>query len=185
MKRNAIALICMALVALAVFVPAQLAGLLSPARPVSDVAAEQVGDSNGHGSPGSQPGASADVPDDSADESGNAAGGSASAKPEYMPGEMLVGLSDGATVDQLNARLAELDYVATKAVSEDDVSFGFVKLELAQGVDVSDAMERIAREDVVASAEPSPLLVWPMVALSIAALIMGIWGESVLGLFGL
>ncbi len=40
-------------------------------------------------------------------------------------------------------------------------------------------------QEAVASAEPSPLLVWPMVALSIAALIMGIWGESVLGLFGL
>lgn len=73
---------------------------------------------------------------------------------EHVPGTVLVGIADGVTVDQVNERLAQLDYVATKQVSEDDVMFGFVKLDLAADIAVEDAVAQLEAADFTSAAQP-------------------------------
>ena len=73
----------------------------------------------------------------------------------YEEGVVLVRLCDGVTAADLNTRLAELDYIATKSVSDDDVVSGYVALDLAAGVSVAEAERRIVEEDVVAGAQPN------------------------------
>ena len=73
---------------------------------------------------------------------------------EYVPETVLVGIADGTTIDQVNERLAQLDYVATKSVSEDDVMFGYVKLDLAEGVQVEDAIAQLEATDFASAAQP-------------------------------
>lgn len=73
---------------------------------------------------------------------------------EHVPGTVLVGIADGVTVDQVNERLAQLDYVATKQVSEDDVMFGFVKLDLAADIAVEDAVAQLEAADFTSATQP-------------------------------
>ena len=74
---------------------------------------------------------------------------------EYEQGVMLVGLQDDATAEQLNARLAALDYIATKQVADDDITLGYVALDLAAGVGMDEAESRIADEPLVKAAQPN------------------------------
>ena len=73
---------------------------------------------------------------------------------EYVEGTVLVGLADGVTVEQVNEQLVQLDYVATKAVSEDDLLFGYVKLDLMPGVDTKEAIARLRQLETMADAQP-------------------------------
>ena len=76
---------------------------------------------------------------------------------DHEEGVVLVELRNGVTADELNERLALLDYVATKQVVDKDVSFGFVTLTLADGVSVEDAQSRIVDEnsDIILAAQPN------------------------------
>ena len=150
MKKNVIAVICTAVIAMAIVLPAGLQGMLDPGSAVVDDVVAQDVPAATPDEPSGEP-ADATVPEGGADESAADAIGDQ----EYVSGVMLVGLQDGVSIDELNARLATLDYVTTKAVTEDDVVYGYVELGLADGVDVADAMSRIAGEDFVAAAQPN------------------------------
>ena len=154
MKKNIVAIICAALVAVAFLVPAGLQGLFNPKVPATEVKPAQTTEPQAEGGTagGAVNAGGAAAPDDAAPEP---SGGNPPDQPEYVPGEILVGLADGVTADQLNARLADLDYVATRSVSEDDVTFGYVKLQLADGVTVEDANARITSEPLIEAAQPN------------------------------
>ena len=74
---------------------------------------------------------------------------------EHDPDTVIVGIADGVTLDQVNERLATLDYVATKSVSEDDVFYGYMQLDLAEGVRVEDAVARLEVADFTSAAQPN------------------------------
>ena len=153
MKRNVIALICAAVVAVALLVPAGLQGLFAPKVPAGVTPTQTTSPQDRGGVPDGT--ASATSAAGSGEAASEPTGGTPPDQPEYVPGEILVGLADGVTVDQLNARLADLDYVATKSVSEDDVTFGYVQLQLADGVTVEDANARITSDPLIEAAQPN------------------------------
>lgn len=149
MKRNAIAIACAAVLAVALLLPAGLMGKLQPESAMRDKIALEVADPNASQqatAPEQQEQLVAeddDPSDDSSDE------------PEYVPGVVLVGIADDASIDQVNERLQQLDFVSTKAVSEDDLLYGYAELELAEGVSVGDAMTRLQDEEFVAVSQPN------------------------------
>ena len=162
MKKNAIALICASVLAVALLLPAVFSGVPNPASPVVNTATTQSKTANDQGknssadNPSTNNATTASNGSEGENEAGGeTAGGSPSARPEYVPGEMLVKLGDGVTVGQLNDRLAELDYVATKSISEEDVTLGYVELKLAEGVSVEDATARVADEKLIGAAQPN------------------------------
>ena len=106
--------------------------------------AETVGDPSGTQDAGQQGGPRASYNVETDEETGA----------EYVEGAVLVGLADGVTVEQVNEQLAQLDYVATKAVSEDDLVFGYVKLNLMPGVDTKEALARLQQLETMADAQP-------------------------------
>lgn len=154
-KRNLIALLCAAVVAVALLLPAGLQGKVAPSNAVSEVVMGQMSDQETPIELGVSPDAAVlpETPEEPV-----AAGeqsGDPPKEPEYVPGEILVGLADGVTVDQLNEQLASMDYVTTRGVSEDDVVFGYVKLELVEGVSVEDATIRSENEPLLKAAQPN------------------------------
>ena len=68
---------------------------------------------------------------------------------------MLVELPEGMSASDLSARLSELDFVATKSVSDEDVALGWVTLELQPGQDVAEAVTLLEESGAVASAQPN------------------------------
>ena len=73
----------------------------------------------------------------------------------YRASEALVRLADGVTADELNARLATLDYVTTTSIDKGDVALGWVKLALASETDVADAMTQLEELGCIESAQPN------------------------------
>lgn len=61
----------------------------------------------------------------------------------YVHDEVLIALDDGANADDVNAALAAQDAVLTKDVSDQDLSAGFVKVELAGGASVDDSIRTL------------------------------------------
>lgn len=156
LKKNLIALVCAAVVAVALLLPAGLQGKIAPSSPVSQVALEQASDQVTSDNQGEGSSAAVSPVDyqEPAPDSGQS-GGEPPDEPEYVPGEILVGLDDGVTAEQLNAQLGSMDYVATRSVSEDDIMLGYVKLELAEGVSVEEAAARVKDEPLVKGAQPN------------------------------
>ena len=74
---------------------------------------------------------------------------------DYVPGSVLVELDAGTTVEDLNKKISQLDYIATEHVAEGDVVFGYVELALADGVHVEDALSRISAEGFASAAQPN------------------------------
>jgi len=156
LKKNLIALVCAAVVVVALLLPAGLQGKIAPSSPVSQVALEQASDQVTPDNQGEGSSAAVSPVDrqEPAPDSGQS-GGEPPDEPEYVPGEILVGLDDGVTAEQLNAQLGGMDYVATRSVSEDDIMLGYVKLELAEGVSVEEAAARVKDEPLVKGAQPN------------------------------
>lgn len=134
MKKNAIAIACAAVIALVLVLPLGLAGLLRPQAAVTNQGATQ--DS------GQSASAQAVVPEqqETSAEAASDSSGNSPDEPEYVPGVVLVGISDDASIDQVNERLQQLDYVATKSVSEEELLYGYAEITLAEGVEVDDAV---------------------------------------------
>lgn len=59
----------------------------------------------------------------------------------YEKGKALVLVDESSDIDQLNTLLAKSDLVQTKDVSDQDISIGFACIELADGVDVGQALK--------------------------------------------
>lgn len=153
MKRNVIALVCVFAIAFAMLLSAGIRSVPTSGSTSLEQSSSQIvelgnsaastshNDSNGNG-----------INDDRPLENG---GGDPPREPEYVPGEILVGLAEGATAEQLNGQLASMDYVSTRSISEDDIMLGYVKLELAEGVSVEDAAARVKNERLVKAAQPN------------------------------
>ena len=155
MKRNIIALLCAAIMAVALLLPMGLQGQIAPSKPVSEVTIGQAGNPDITDDQGESPDGDEAPTVASIAEGDTQSGGAPPDEPEYVSGEILVGLADDVTADQLNERLTSLDYVATRYVSDDEITFGYVKLELAEGVTVEDAAARIEDEPLVGAAQPN------------------------------
>ena len=153
MKKNVLATLCAAVLACAIIVPAALQGNVAPQAAVSgDVARTATATT------ANDQAVQSNAPEqDEAIVSEASGDGDGSNDTPYIPGEMIVKIADGTTVDQLNASLAELDYITTKQVSEDDVLFGHVKVELAEGVSVEDASTAVVSDafGVVTDVQPN------------------------------
>lgn len=155
-KKNLIALLCAAVVAVALLLPAGLQGEINPSSSVAEVALEQV---SGQETPidlGVDSAASVEpeTPGEPAAVEGEQAGGDPPQE-EYVSGEILAGLDEGVTAEQLNEQLGSMDYVTTRSVSEDDIMLGYVRLQLAEGITVEDATTRMASEPLVKAAQPN------------------------------
>lgn len=149
-KRNAISMICVALLAVCLVLVPVLNGARQPQAetnaassetadwddrpdPSSPVDENGIADAQPLGTAGSLP------PDDS----------------EYVPGVVLVRISDGCSLDQANEQLSNLDYLSTASISAEDVMYGYVELALAEGVDVGDAMSWLSAVDAVEAVQPN------------------------------
>ena len=73
----------------------------------------------------------------------------------YEPEVALVTLSEGATVDEVNALLGQMDEVATKHVSEEDLARGYLELELVEGASVEDTVNLLLSSDAIDIAQPN------------------------------
>ena len=151
MKRNVIALICASMIAVALMLPLGLQGKVDPSKPISGIAITQADNSSDQAGNLAAPDAAPAAPVATNDQaSGNPPDGS-----DYVSDVILVGLADDVTIDQLNARLHELDYIATEAISADDVMHGYVQLQLAEDMSVEEAMARIESEAFVKAVQPN------------------------------
>lgn len=75
---------------------------------------------------------------------------------DYEPGVALIQVKEGVTAEQVDAVLASTPGVATTDVSPDEVASGLVKVELAAGTSVSDAVSSLEKSpDVVDGAQPN------------------------------
>lgn len=74
---------------------------------------------------------------------------------EYEPDTVLLTIRDGATADEVNDLIANSSCVAAREVSEDEMTVGVVRLEVAQGTSVEDAMNELAQSDEVEGAQPN------------------------------
>ena len=151
MKKNVLATLCAAVLACAIVLPAALQANVAPQAAVSEDAARATAAAAADNQ-ATQP----DVPEQSDAVIPEPAGDGPNDTP-YVSGEMLVKLADGVTAEQLNARLANLDYIATKNVAEDDVAFNYVKVKLAEGVSVEDASKLVVNDasGVVSAVQPN------------------------------
>ena len=149
MKKNAIAIACAAVIALVLVLPLGLAGLLRPQAAVTNQGATQ--DS------GQSASAQAVVPEqqETPAEASSDSSGNPPDEPEYIPGVVLVGISDDASIDQVNERLQQLDYVATKSISEEELLYGYAEITLAEGVEVDDAVALLEAEDFATASQPN------------------------------
>ncbi|MDD3486648.1 MAG: S8 family serine peptidase, partial [Atopobiaceae bacterium] len=75
----------------------------------------------------------------------------------FEAGKALVSLADGVTVDQVNAMLATMDGVTTKTVTADDISSGYLLVDVAPTSSVEAATAELEESDVVAGAQPNYL----------------------------
>ena len=73
----------------------------------------------------------------------------------YEPEVALVTFAEGATVDEVNALLAQSDAVATKQVSEEDLARGYIELELAEGASVEETVNELLVSGAIDIAQPN------------------------------
>ena len=93
---------------------------------------------------------SSDVPVD--DDEGNAASMDSA---QWSEDEVMALLADDCSAEELNESLAQLDYVETKEVSEQDIAFGWVKLDLKPGYGLDWAMGELETCDAIAETQPN------------------------------
>lgn len=74
---------------------------------------------------------------------------------EHQGGVVIVRVADGCSVDELNAGIGRLGCLAPQTVAAEDLSLGYVKLRLADGVSVPEAMEALGASDVLEGAQPN------------------------------
>ena len=74
---------------------------------------------------------------------------------EHEAGVVLAKLPANVSPDDFNARLANLDFLASREVSADDIALGWVELTVADGVSVPDALAQLSASGVVAGAQPN------------------------------
>ena len=74
---------------------------------------------------------------------------------EHQGGVVVVQIAEGCTIDELNAGIKGIDCLASQTVTEGDVSLGYVKLRLADGVSVPDATEALNASAVLQGAQPN------------------------------
>ena len=74
---------------------------------------------------------------------------------EHEAGVVLVQLADGVTAEDLSASLAQVGCVRDANVDEGDVVLGYVELPLADGVSVTEAMDKLQSVSVVQAAQPN------------------------------
>ncbi len=168
MKRSVPALVGALLVAFAIAVPVVLQEPLAPMEPVTGVVAQDAAqpsavssdDSDG---PPDQSGAATAISNQTAAMPDEPAGSEAQRGsqdsepeygPEYEPGVVLAHIADGVSLEEVNAELSTLDFTTTRHIDEADVSYGYIELELARGVDVSTALARL--DDVEFAVEFQP-----------------------------
>lgn len=156
MKRNVIATTCAAVLAAAICIPIGMQATVSPQSAISSDAIAQLSQRVPDIASSSEAVALESAQDVDSDEQASQI--EEIAQQEFEPGVVIVGLADDVSVDQFNQRLAALDYIATKSVSEEDLMFGYALLTLADGVSVEDAINRISGEDVVQGAQPDYIL---------------------------
>ncbi len=162
MKKNVIATLCAAVLAAVIVVPAFLMNQPAGSAPISDrhftTAVDASGDPSGEKGENDAPTApDALNPEESGvdgktDAAANADPGNL---PRYKAGTVLVGLADGVTADQASARLADFDFIATKSVADDDILYGYVKLDLVEGAEVEQAVRVLEQADFVSAAQPN------------------------------
>ena len=69
--------------------------------------------------------------------------------------EVMVLLADDCSAEELNESLAQLDYVATGGISEQDIALGWVKLDLKPGCDLDWALDELETCDAIAETQPN------------------------------
>ncbi|MBR0405757.1 MAG: S8 family serine peptidase [Eggerthellaceae bacterium] len=74
---------------------------------------------------------------------------------ERLEDEAMVLLADDCSVEELNESLAQLDFVATEGVSEQDVALGWVRLHLKPGCDLDWALDELDECDAIAETQPN------------------------------
>ena len=90
-------------------------------------------------------------------EEAQAADEAAGAGTSFEAGKALVTLADGATVDEVNAMLAGMDGVSTKVVSDEDISNGYLLVDVAPTTSVEAATAELEESEVVSAAQPNYL----------------------------
>lgn len=90
-------------------------------------------------------------------EEAQAADEAAGAGTSFEAGKALVTLADGATVDEVNAMLAGMDGVSTKVVSDEDISGGYLLVDVAPTTSVEAATAELEESEVVSAAQPNYL----------------------------
>ena len=73
----------------------------------------------------------------------------------YVPDEVLVTVSTDATVEEVNALLAQTDSVVAREVSIEEIERGWIKLEVSEGTSVEDAMNDLSSAEVIENAQPN------------------------------
>ena len=73
----------------------------------------------------------------------------------YVPDEVLVTVPDDATVEEVNALIAQTDSVVAREVSVEEIESGHIKLEVSEGASVEDAMNDLVDSGVIEGAQPN------------------------------
>lgn len=73
----------------------------------------------------------------------------------YVPNEVLVAVSADATVEEVNALIAQTNSVVAREVSAEEIENGYIKLEVSEGASVEDAMNDLADSTVTEDAQPN------------------------------
>ena len=73
----------------------------------------------------------------------------------YVPDEVLVSVSPDATVEGVNALLAQTDSVVPREVSADEIADGYITVEVAEGASVEDAMNDLDDSEQTEGAQPN------------------------------
>ena len=73
----------------------------------------------------------------------------------YVPDEVLVTVRPDATVEEVNALLAQTDSVVSREVSAEEIASGCIRLEVAEGASVEDAMNDLDDSELTEGAQPN------------------------------
>lgn len=74
---------------------------------------------------------------------------------QYEEDCVLVSISDGASAEDVSAAIAGNDTIAQAEITQEDIDAGFVKLPVAEGYEVADALEELSSIPEVEGAQPN------------------------------
>lgn len=145
-------------------------GASSSVAPVSSVASDatapvdgasseaQAGElsssTSGAGAAASAVAPAADAQEPSGSKADGAADGQGPGK-SYVAGQVLVQLDGGLTREEIEDYLRSCDFVQTSEVSDEDLELGFLQLQLAEGVQVEEAVALLEEDGVLGAAQPN------------------------------